>query len=386
MVWGGGSDSRARARHAGGAQIVAWSGVDSSALARLGVPARPLEAVIGPEGQTAVMAATRTWTRLWARVPLVDGASFRDLVAWRGMSLLWLAEGFLRNETAGPRCAALAETALRLLAATEAQEVDSVGLAGPEAAILSRACTARGVLFHGPTPVGRPLRSPRPRRTSAIARLFGVFAPRQPPSLPAPWAAAAATTGRSTVLVVPGPGRDPTAFHDLLAAVDADLGHGGTVVPASDLPRWETRAVRRRVSEAEAHLRERFERLRGVPGLHESYTHGGVGFGDLAANDLELLLLVHLAAAVRRLEAAIELVSDARPAAVVVAGASRDERRTLLAACQITGTPGIALLDNPSGPDDPDRADGGPQAEATLVWEPGADVGPVLARLREVAR
>ena len=385
MVWGGGSASRARERHAEGASIVAWSGVDATALGRLGAPARPLEAVIGTEGQAAVTGAARTWTRLWGRVPLVDGDNFRDLVAWRGMSLLWLAEGFLRDETAGPRCAGLAETALRLLDATGAGEVDGVGLATPAATILARACTARGVLFHGPTPAGRPLRPPASRRRSPVAGLFGVFAPRQPPSLPAPAASSGPTRG-STVLVFAGPGHDPSVFHALLKAVETELGHAGSVLRVPELARWETRAARRRASEAEAHLRERFERLRGAPGLHESYTHGGVGFGDLAANDLELLLLVHLPAAVRRLEAAIELVSDARPAAVVVAGASRDERRTLLAACQITETPGIALLDVPSGPDDPDRADGGPRAEATLVWRPGDDVAPVLARLREVAR
>ena len=83
MVWGGGSASLARARHGEGAEVVAWPGADTSALVRADVPVRPLEAVIGEEGLAAAEAAARTWARLWGRVPLLDGRSFRDLVAWR---------------------------------------------------------------------------------------------------------------------------------------------------------------------------------------------------------------------------------------------------------------------------------------------------------------
>lgn len=365
---------------------MAWSGGDPSVLARIGVPARSLEAVIGAEGLAAATAAARTWTRLWGRLPLVDGESFRDLVAWRGSSLLWLAEGFIRNETAGPRCAALTETALRLLDATGADEVDAVGLSGPEATILARACTARGTLFHGPTPRGRALATPRAGGRNPLARLFGVFAPKEPPPLPAPWAGEPSGSDSGGILLVPGTGSVPAPYRPLLEAAAAELGLGARTVLAPDLVRWETRGVQRRVSEAEAHLRERRERLRGAPGLHESYAHRGVGFGDLAARDLEGLLLVHLPRAIRQLEAAIELLSRARPAVAVVAGAARDERRTLLAACEITETPGVALLDAPPGPEDPDRADGGPGTGATLVWNLDADTEPVLARLRELTR
>jgi len=145
VVWGGGSVSLARARHGEGAEVVAWPGADTAALVRVDVPVRPLEAVIGDEGLAAAHAAARTWARLWGRVPLLDGKSFRDLVEWRDTSLLWLAEAFIRHETAGPLCAGLAETALRLLEVTRAAEVDVVGLGRPETVVLSRACTTRGV-------------------------------------------------------------------------------------------------------------------------------------------------------------------------------------------------------------------------------------------------
>ena len=144
--------------------------------------------------------------------------------------------------------------------------------------------------------------------------------------------------------------------------------------------------MNRQLAEAQAHLRERFARLRGAPGLHESYTHGGVGFGDLAARDLELLLLAHLPAAVGQLERAVELLARVRPAAVVVAGAGRDERRTLLAACRAAAVPSLALRPAPPDGDDPDRDDGGPRPDATVVWAPGDDPGPVSARLGALTR
>ena len=62
--------------------------------------------------------------------------------------------------------------------------------------------------------------------------------------------------------------------------------------------------MRRAASDAEALLRDLGRRLRGTPGLAESYAHRGVHFADLAGGDLEALLLGHLPRRSRRLEAA----------------------------------------------------------------------------------
>ena len=383
MVWGGGSASRVRARHAEGASVVAWVGVDVADLR--GIDARPLDEVLGEDGRAATDAAARTWCRLWGRMPLLDGDSFRDLVAWRDTSLLWLAEGALRGGTAGPRCAALAETALRLLDATAAGEVDAVGLDEPETVILARACTVKGALFHGSTPAPRPIRPAGLRGRGLGAMVRGLFAPGAPPALPV-GRPGGSPQEAAPVVVLPVGGYDDTSLGTLLEVLEAGLGHPGVVVTAADLARWETRDVGRRASKAEAHLRERFELLRGAPGLHESYSHRGVGFADLASSDLEHLLLGHLPRAVRRLEAAIELMSRTRPPAIIVAGTGRDERRTLLAAAEASGVPAVVLRPAGPGPDDLDRADGGPQPTAALEWAPNGDSEPVLARLREVAR
>jgi hypothetical protein len=352
---------------------------------RAGVPVRPAEALIGNEGLTAAAAAARTWTRLWGRLPLVDGRSFRELVSWRDTSLLWLAEGFIRNETAGPRCAEIAEISLRLLEATGAGEVDAAGLEAADAVLLSRACTARGVLYHGPTPKARPLCSARPARPAGLGTLGRLLAPADPPSAPGPSTTAGPAEG-APLLFIPTRESDANTLLPLLEAAVAELSRPGVIVSATALARWETRRVRRAAAEAEGLLRQSWKRLRGTPGLLESYRHRGVGFSDLATHDLERILLGHLPVAVLRLEAAVELLAVVRPAVAVLSGFSRDERRALLAACAAVGVPGAVHHPGPIGPEELDRDDGGPRADVTFVWEPGSEPGTVLARLSEAAR
>jgi hypothetical protein len=172
----------------------------------------------------------------------------------------------------------------------------------------------------------------------------------------------------------------------LLEAAAADLSRPGLVVPATHLLGWATRRVRRAAAAARAQLRDRWKQLRRTPGVLDSYRHRDVGFSDLAGNDLERLLLDHLPTAVLRFEAAIELITTAvRPAVVVLTGGRHDDRRSLLAACAVPGVPAIVVHTAPPGPEELDRADGGPQAGATCVWEPGSDPAPALARLRELA-
>ena len=185
VVWGGGSPAPARERQREGADVVCWPGAPASSLEREGIPFRAVEDVLGPEGLAATDSAARTWARVWGRLPLVDGKSFRELVEWRGASLLWCAEAFLRDETAGPRCARAAEIALRLLEATTPSEVDAPGLAPADALLLARACTARGVLFHGPAPgPGRPLAVVRPAPRGGLRRAIAdALAPAHPPPL-----------------------------------------------------------------------------------------------------------------------------------------------------------------------------------------------------------
>jgi hypothetical protein len=386
VVWGGGAPTPARERQREGAAVVCWPGAPGDSLAREGIPFRAAADVLGPEGLVAADAAARTWARVWGRLPLVDGKSFRELVEWRGASLLWCAEAFLRDETAGPRCARAAELALRLLEATTASEVDAPGLAPADALLLARACTARGVLFHGPSPgPGRPLAVDAPAPRGRLRRaITDVLAPAHPPPLRARPAVEAGDEGPLVALVAGD--EEVRALAPLLEALSSDPWGGVAVVTLADLPRWETRRVRRAAADAEALLRERRTQLRGTPGLAASYSHRGVSFADLASGDLGALVLGHLPAVVRRIEAARELVVSARAAAVLLAVPGRDERRALLHACSSAGV--AAVVVRPGAPEggDADRADAGPRPAAVLEWAEGQDPRPVAARLREAAR
>ena len=363
---------------------MAWSGAPTAALERAGLPFRPVDEVLGPEGLAAAEGAARTWARVWGRLALADGKSFRELVEWRGSSLLWSATTFLLEQTAGPRCARTAEAALRLLDTTAAVEVDAPGVDPPDALLLSRACTARGVLFHGRVDgAGQPLPVRRPAARSGLRRLLSsALAPATPPPLPSP--VGGAGRGAPAVLALVGSGAERDRLGPLLKSAAERLDRAVTPVSLDDLPRWETRAACRSIGEAEALLRERHARLSDTPGVAASYAHRGVSFADLAAGDIEALLLGSLPAAVRRLEASLVLLASARPTVVLLALDGRDERRSLLHACSAAGTEAVVVRRTSAG--DVDRADGGPQPAAVCDWEPGRDPGAVVDALREAAR
>jgi hypothetical protein len=347
-----------------------------------GVPFRTVEAVLGAEGIRGADAAARAWARVWARVPIFDGRSFRDLVAWRDASLLWCVEAFLREGTAGPRCARTVEIALRLLESTGATEVDAASLPPADALLLARAATARGVLFHGParaTGDALPVDELGPPRRRLLERLL---APGSAPPPPAPLAGPAGA--EPPVVVVADDEAALRALAPLAAAAADGLWRAVLGASLAELPRFETRRVLAAVAEAGARLRECSRRLRGTPGLADSYVHRGVRFADLAARDLPALLEGRLPRAVRLLESAVELLSSWRPCAVLVDVRDADERRTLVHAATAAGVATVVLLRNEAAAE-PFRADGGPRPATALAWEPGSDPALVVARLREAA-
>ena len=112
--------------------------------------------MLGPEAADEVDTAAVRWTKDWGRRPLLDGRSFRDLYAWKGVSLWWFAELFLHHSTEATRFVRTIEVAHRLLDAEAPDEVEAHGLPEDEALLVERTCLA----------ARRPL-PPRPRARRA---------------------------------------------------------------------------------------------------------------------------------------------------------------------------------------------------------------------------
>lgn len=358
VLWAEGSCDIAARRAAEGAVVLAVDERAETALDKAGVPHRRAG---GDRAIDAPDAAVRTWTRVWGRLPLVDGRSFREIADWKGVSLWWMGEGFFRTATEAPRCVQLVESFLGLLEAEDPAEVEAVGLPTNDALLLSRACTVKGVLYHGPA-------AARPRtRASAwdwqgrgeawAASLRGLRGGR-----------ATGVPGVLALVVEPGAESAPSA---LLTS----LGSEAQAVPLADLLSAASRPARVLAGEGRSRLRELWLRLRGSPGVHQSFNHRGVGFFDLAGADLAGLLLARLPAAVRLYEAAAEWLRRTMPPALVLAVPSRDDRRTLLAAARAAGVPSIVL--RPGDGDEGERADGGPQPDHVLSGGAASDPGQV---------
>ncbi len=362
VVWASGSADLAARRAKEGATLLVLDPRAEGALEKAGLPFR--RRPTSPETPDAVEAAVRTWARVWGRLPLVDGRSFRELAEWQGVSLWWMGEAFFRSATEAPGCVRVAETFLRLLETERPTEVEAVGLPSRDSLLLSRACTVQGVLYHGPSSA-RPRVKPsawevRGRRESWAASLRAL---RGPGRTLAP--------GRTALVLEPeGDGA--------LSALLASLGEEIDVV--TRIERLASRRAFAAAKGARRALRELWPRLRASPGVHESFSHRGVAFFDLAEADLAGLLLSRLPAAVRLYEAATEWFLASRPKAVLLAVPARDDRRTLLAAARAAGVPSVVL--RPAEGEEGERADGGPQPDHLLTGEAATDHERVLAVLR----
>jgi hypothetical protein len=342
------------------------------------VPYLGIEQVLGGEGVAAAEAAGHTWARVWGRVPLVGGRSFRDLFEWRGTSLLWTAEAFLREATAGPRCARTADLWLRLLEAMRPPEVDALGLESADRLLLARACTVAGVLLHDAPSAAPAFRLRwRARWGRGLSRMLrSLRAPFVPPP----------SHGDAPVLALFSASDDRAAVREIQERVEGGLGTRVLTASLEDVVDAASRRARAAAAGAKAALRARFRDLSTTPGLRASYAHRGVSFADLVVDDLEALVLGHLPDVAELLEAAFERLEASRPSAVLAVTRDRDEERCLVLAAGAADVPVVAARPEPDDHHAADRADGGPRPVAVVPLQPVAEVVEALARLPEVAR
>jgi len=345
-----------------------------------------VEDALDEAARDAVDEAAIAWTKQWGRLPLRDGRSFRDLLAWKGVSLWWFAELYLHHCTESPRHVRLIETLFRVLDAERPDEVEAAGLPPDERVLLARVCTARGVLFHGAPAAPAWPRRFRVLRTSLASRLNALKAratawkaalggptPAPPPDR------------RLTVLFLSHAAfwrerRDPQTeqaaayehyFDRLIPEVAADPGlrpfvvavgpraafrrrgaaqrlrdwtrlPGGDGGPYVHVNRYTRAAVVREVVRGTREVRRAWKALRRSPALVDAFSHRGVTFVDLAEEDLAATMLLQLPWAIRCYEEMAAVVAAVHPAVVCLYAESSGWGRAALAACRAAGVPTVA--------------------------------------------
>jgi len=388
VVVGSAAAARARARRGiqPGPVLVAWTDEAASALRSAGAPGRAVSEYVSREDQDRIDEAAIAWTKGWGTRSVWDGRSIRDLLVWKGVSLWWFAELFLHHSTACPRYVRLIETFFRVLEAERPDEVDAEGLREYDAVLLGRACTALGILFHGPVrPRAQPLRL-RTGRVSLRARLdvlrcavtAGKTALAGPPPAPPadarplvlflshaafwrerrdaergetaeyehyfdrilPEVAAAGDLRAFVVAVGPRAAFRRRGVSDRLAEWARLHPESGPYVHVN---RFTSPRVLGEVRRASAVARRAWRALRRSAGLSEAFSHRGVGFADLAGPDLAGTLLRQLPWAVRSYEEMTEALLATRPAVVCLYAESSGWGRAAIAACRAAGVPTVAI-------------------------------------------
>ena len=354
-------------------------------MKRLVVRREDLEDGLDEAARDAADEAAIAWTKDWGRRPLLDGRSFRELVAWKGVSLWWFAELFLHHSTDSPRYVRVIETLHRLFDRERPDEAAAEGLPAAEAVLLARVCRARGVFFDGKARVPRgtlavPRAVLRSRLDEGKMRATALKAAAAgPPPLPA-------RDGRATVLFLShaafwreradAPGRQPEPyehyFDGVIPAVAEEPGlrpfvvavgpraafrrrkaadrlrewvglPGGSGAPYTHVNRYTTRAVAREAARGAREVRRAWRALRASPALFEAFAHRGVSFADLARGDLARTLLLQLPWAIRCYEEMAAVLAVVRPSVVCLYAESSGWGRAAIAACRASGVPTVAM-------------------------------------------
>jgi hypothetical protein len=366
-----------------GASLVAWDEPAETALRAGSQVFRTVAQVLGAQAAEDVDTAAVRWTKEWGRRPLADGRSFRDLYAWKGVSLWWFAELFLHHSTEATRFVRVIEVAHRLIDAEAPDEIEAHGLLQDEAALVERTCLVRGVLFQ-PGRIRAAKRTTvaavrqrarwnevKARATAAKAALSGP-PPAPPPGAPVALFLSHAAFWRER----PGAIGEPPAVYEhyfdrLIPTLAAEGALRPFVVAVGPRAAFRRRRSADRLSdwvrlrgdgEAYVHVNRYFRgpvlretrrgaalarriwsELRDAPAMREAFSHRGVRFADLSEADLAATLLLQLPWAIRSYEEMAAVLALVRPVVVVLYAESSGWGRAALAAGRAAGVPAVAV-------------------------------------------
>jgi hypothetical protein len=362
--------------------VIAWDEEAERSLRAAGAVFRTVAHVLGPTAAEEVEAAATAWTKAWGRRPLLEGRSFRDLYAWKGVSLWWFAELYLHHSTDATRFVRVIEVAHRLIDAEGPDEVEAHGLPADEALLVQRTCIARGVLFQG----GRLARGRRRGVASVRLRAWwnglkawatvakGALAgppPAPPPGAPVALFFSHAAFWRERAAA----GAEPQAYEHYLDRLIPAVGEDGTlqpfVVAVGPSAAFRRRGLGERLSDwlrlhgagdgyvhvnayfhapvarearrGAALARRIWSEISGRPALREAFRHRGVAFGDLSDADVAATILLQLPWAIRSYEEMAAVLAAVKPAIVCLYAESSGWGRAALAAARAAGVPSLAV-------------------------------------------
>lgn len=342
--------------------------------------AMPVADLVGG-GDDGIEEAAAAWTKAFGRRAHIEGRPLREALTWMGVPLWYFAELYLHHSTAAPGFVRTLETFARVLDIENPDAVGAFGLRPDESLLLSRLCAARGLDFSGSLPRGLPARR-KPARESRWNELkAGLSALKHgatggPPRRPE-------RPGRACVLFLshaafwtPAESGEPEEWSEhyfgrLIPALKEDPAVDCVVVavgprsahrrrrPTQRLADWllpdrltsayipvnrfTTPRVVRETARAAREIRAAHTRLIGDPSLTEAFSHRGVRFDDLCADDLSATMLLQLPWAVRSMEEAREILAWSRPAVLVLYAESSGWGRAALAAARAAGVKSVGV-------------------------------------------
>lgn len=161
----GASVEPARAAHARGDRVIAFSDETSGRLAAAAIPFSRSVDALGDDPEMALYRAAADWTQEFGTKAVdANGQTLRDALRYRDTTLWWWAELYLHHNTEAARRVRFLETAARVIERFGGSSVRTHGLSTDETLLTERLCASRNLGFTR----GETAADPRPGARSAM--------------------------------------------------------------------------------------------------------------------------------------------------------------------------------------------------------------------------
>lgn len=165
FLFDGTSVEAARAAHARGDLVIAFSDRASSGLKAAAIPFSRSVDALGDDPEMPLYRAAADWTQAFGTKAVdAKGQTLKDALRYRGTTLWWWAELYLHHNTEAARRVRFLETASRLIERFGPSSLRTHGLSTDETLLVERLCASRKLGFTG----GETAVDPGPGQRSAM--------------------------------------------------------------------------------------------------------------------------------------------------------------------------------------------------------------------------